>query len=529
MKKMLSLLLALLMVISMVPTAMAEEACTTYVRAQTDAGIIQGYNYDGVNAFLGVQYATAERFQMPQKVEPWEGVKLAMYVGEVAPANKTTTSGAEFITPSGVDNVENEATCLNLNIWTPTMDPDANLPVIFWIHGGGYSSGSSIELSYYNGYNLAASGECVFVSVNHRLNVLGYLDLSAYGEEYKYTGNLGQFDMIAALEWVQENIRTFGGNPDNVTIDGQSGGGGKVLTLLGMPAAKDLFAKAVVQSGGVSSTPQETSVANTAKMMDNLGLTQDAAGVEALKAMPYVDLLAAANAARAGSGPVVDGDAYPAPTIVGGVWTDISVDKPVMIGTALTEIMGNNVKNIARLGRFPSDGDLSAYCLLDMSEEKFQELARAKWGDKADAAVEAFKKAYPTLDPRHCLFTVTRNDDAAAAKAASGGTAYSYIYSYVFPIFGGCGAWHTGGDIPFFFRNIDMVDYMIAGDRDGAHKLEADASRALLNFMKTGDPSQEGIVWEPYTAENGAVMVFDVNSEVRYHHDAEFQSILSGK
>ncbi|MBQ6175063.1 MAG: carboxylesterase/lipase family protein [Clostridia bacterium] len=527
MKKCLSLMLALVMVCSCVMLAHAENY-TTYVRAETEAGTIQGYNYDGVNAFLGVPYATAERFQMPQKVAPWEGVRLAMFVGDVAPANKTTTSGAEFITPSGIDNVENEATCLNLNIWTPSMDPDAKLPVIFWIHGGGYSSGSSIELSYYWGYNLAATGEAVFVSINHRLNVLGYLDLSACGEEWKYTGNLGQYDIIAALHWVHDNIGSFGGDPANVTIDGQSGGGGKVMTLLGMPDAVPLFAKAIVQSGGVSSTPQANSVAATAQMMENLGLTQDAEGVAALKAMPYVELLAAANAARAGSGPVVDGEAYPAPTVADGKWTDLSVDKPVMIGTALTEIAGNNVKNIARTGRFPADGDLSAYSLPDMSEEKFRELLTAKFGDRAEEALEAFKKAYPDMDPRHILFTVARNDNNVAAKAACGGTAYSYVFAYVFPVFGGCAAWHTGGDIPFFFRNVDMVDYLIIGDRDGAHSLQDAASRALLNFLKTGDPSQDGIAWEPYTPENGAVMVFDADSQVEYFHDAEFQAILSG-
>ena len=527
MKRILSLILAVGMLCSLAFAAHAEDF-TTYVRAETEAGTIQGYCYDGVNAFLGVPYATAERFQMPQHVEPWDGVRLAMFVGDVCPANKTTTSGAEFITPSGVDNVENEANCLNLNIWTPSMEPDANLPVIFWIHGGGYSSGSSIELSYYWGYNLAASGEAVFVSINHRLNVLGYLDLSACGEEYRYTGNLGQFDIIAALQWVQDNIRNFGGDPSNVTIDGQSGGGGKVMTLLGMPAAVPLFAKAIVQSGGVSATPQANSVAATAQMMENLGLTQDEAGVEALRAMPYTELLAAANAARAASGPVVDGDAYPAPTVQDGVWTELSVDKPVMIGTALTEIAGNNVKNIARTGRFPADGDLSAYCLLDMSEERFQELLEAKFGDRAEEALAAFQSAYPDIDPRHILFTVARNDNMVAAKSAAGGPAYSYVFAYIFPVFGGCGAWHTGGDIPFFFRNVDMVDYLIIGDREGAHRLEDTASRALLNFLRTGDPSQEGLAWEPYTAENGAVMVFAADSEVRYFHDAEFQAILSG-
>lgn len=530
MRKLVCLILALALALSTASMALAEErAYTTYTRVQTTAGTLQGYTFDGVNTFLGVQYATAERFMPPQKVQPWDGVKLAMYVGEVCPAGKSTTSAAEFITPSGIDNVENEATCLNLNVWTPTLASDAKLPVIFWVHGGGYSSGSSIELVYYEGHNMAKTGEAVFVSINHRLNVLGFLDLSAYGEEYKYSGNAGMADIVCALEWVRDNITAFGGDPDNVTIVGQSGGAGKVLNLMGVPSAQGLFDKVVAQSGGPGGTPQETARAKTATMLENLGLTADAQGVEALKAMPYDELLAAANKAGAGSGPVIDNDFFLG-AVADGQFNALAKDIPLMIGTAMTEIMGNNVKYIARGGRFPADGDLSPYCLDDMSEEKFQELVTAKYGEKADAAVAAFQKAYPELDKRHLLFFNAQNYSTANMKATQGGAnVYSYVFDYEFPIFGGCVAWHTGGDIPFFFRNVDDVEYMIAGDEEGAYKLMDVASRAMLNFARTGDPSQDGLTWEPHTAENGAVMVFNANSELRYHHDDDLWAVINAK
>lgn len=525
-KKLVSILLALILALG-VATAFAEPAdVTTYTRVKTTNGTLQGYTYRGVNTFLGIQYATAERFQMPVPVEPWpdDEVKLAMYYGEVCPAGKSTTSAAEFITPSGVDNVENEETCLNLNVWSPTMDEGASLPVIFWIHGGGYSSGSSIELAYYEGHNLAATGEVVFVSVNHRLNYLGFTDLSAYGEEYKYSGNAGMADIVCALEWVRDNISRFGGDPENVTIIGQSGGGGKVMALLGMPAAHGLFDKAVVMSGGVGGLDQATAQEQAAALVEAAG------SVEALVEMPYDELAALAASVGVSSSPVVDGDYYPARTIEDGVFSEISKDVPVMIGTALTEIAGNNIKNIARGQRFPADGDLTPYALPEMTEEKFQELAAAKFGDNAEAAIAAFEEAYPELDPRHCLFAVARDSDKEAAKAEQGGApVYSYIFSYEFPIFGGCAAWHTGGDIPFFFRNVDDVDYMIVGDEEGAYNLQDAASRALINFATTGDPSSEELPWEAFTAENGATMVFDATPSVGYHHDAAFQAILAGE
>ena len=201
--------------------------------ATVSGGAVMGAKVDGVYEFKGVPYATAERFQKPQPVS-WSDTRKALAYGEVCPNGATTVNVHEFVTPSGQDLVENE-NCLNLNVWSTTQDTAAKKPVLVFMHGGGLANGSSAELPYYDGHNFAKNNDAVVVTVNHRLNVLGYMDLSAYGDEY--TANLGQLDLIAALQWVKDNAATFGGDIGNVTIMGQSGGAQKVSTLLAMPAA----------------------------------------------------------------------------------------------------------------------------------------------------------------------------------------------------------------------------------------------------------------------------------------------------
>ena len=246
-KSRLSLFVVLTLVVLMCGSVALAGTPTFPVVAETTGGKVMGFNYAGVNYFYGIPYASAERFEMPQAVT-WEGVRACLMHGEVAPQNKVVMNRFDAMNYSA-EMVENENSCLVLNIMTPNLDPEVKNPLSFdpW---RGFDTGASNEYVFYNGANLARSGDVVFVSVNHRLNVLGYLDLSAYGEEYRYSGNLGMLDLIFALQWVQDNIEQFGGDPNNVTIVGQSGGGSKVTTLMGMPVARGLFHKAVIQSGG---------------------------------------------------------------------------------------------------------------------------------------------------------------------------------------------------------------------------------------------------------------------------------------
>ena len=217
------------------------------VVVQTRQGKLRGFYYDDVFNFWGVRYARARRFHMPVPPESWEGVRTAMAYGHVSPLLEDPIPDFELTVPhrfwpEGED-------CLNLNIATPTLDTNAKKPVMVWFHGGGFSDGSAIAHIAFEGDNMARNHDVVMVCVNHRLNAFGFLDLSMYGDEYKNSGNVGIADLVAALQWVQENIQAFGGDPNNVTIFGQSGGGGKVNALGQSPAADGLFQKAIVMSG----------------------------------------------------------------------------------------------------------------------------------------------------------------------------------------------------------------------------------------------------------------------------------------
>ena len=252
-KTVLSCVLSLMLLLSCISVAAAEATPTTSVTVQTAQGWLWGTNENGVNCFLGIPYATAERFESPVRFGAWKGLRAATVYGSSCPTGADNTLPVTDYMTKTQSYAEDE-NCLFLNVWTPSVDPEAKKAVLFFIHGGGFSSGSSNELTYYEGKNMAAAQDVVFVSVNHRLNVLGYTDLSAYGEEFKYSGNAGQQDIVMALEWVQENIAAFGGDPENVTILGQSGGGSKVTCLMGTPSAVPLFSKAIICSGGGMTT-----------------------------------------------------------------------------------------------------------------------------------------------------------------------------------------------------------------------------------------------------------------------------------
>ena len=219
---------------------------TETARVTTAQGIVQGYLQDGLLIFKGIPYAKAVRFHAPEAVKPWDGILDACSYGYVCPMMTNDPPRGELYVPHRFWPMDED--CLNLNLWTPGADGEKR-PVLVWLHGGGFSMGSSIEQTAYDGAAMSSLGDAVVVSINHRLNILGYFDLSDFGEEYANSGNAGGDDIIAALQWIRENIAEFGGDPDNVTVFGQSGGGAKVTTLLQSPAADGLYAKGIVMSG----------------------------------------------------------------------------------------------------------------------------------------------------------------------------------------------------------------------------------------------------------------------------------------
>ena len=258
---------------------------------KTTQGKIQGYRHDGLSVFKGIPYATAARFHAPEAVKPWDGVLDACSYGYVCPLMTNDPPRGELYVPHRFWPMDEN--CQNLNIWTPAAD-GGKRPVLVWLHGGGYSAGSAIEQTAYDGANMSRTGNAVVVSINHRLNILGYFDLSDFGEEYVNSGNAGGDDIIAALSWIRENIAAFGGDPDNVTVFGQSGGGAKVTTLLQSPAADGLYAKGIVMSGVIG--PVLSDAEGSGKELAEAVMKE--LGIRTVKELETADYAALARAYR---------------------------------------------------------------------------------------------------------------------------------------------------------------------------------------------------------------------------------------
>ena len=507
-------------------TAMASEPVTG-VFVETTGGTVMGYRYDGVDTFFDIKYGEAERFQ-PAVAASWEGTRCCNVMGEVCPqATKESASRDLFnCFPYNLLQVENEENCLNLNVWTQGANTEGSRPVIVWLHGGGFSTGSATQFNFYLGESMASAYDVVFVSVTHRLNVLGFTDLSAYSDDYKYSGNVGQMDIELALQWVQDNIATFGGDPSNVTIIGQSGGGSKVTTLMSTPSAQGLFQKAVALSGGsvqVSRTT-ESAQADAAALVEVLGL--EGTGEEIIQQLvdlPYDELLAAATEAGVSYGPVVDGDYIPTGTY------EMSADIPFLA----SNVMGEFSTNYAAVVPY-TPNEMVHNILAYMTDEDAEAEIISTYGEEyGPQIIEAFKEAYPTHPLKDALYLNNRYGSFSAlplldAMASYGGTCYNSLVTYDYAMYGGIVPIHTASSIPFWFNNVDDIPEFIAGDEEGAYAVGAAMSGALAAFAYTGDPSTEDLAWEAYTPENGATMVFDAVSECKEgFFDQELLTLIS--
>lgn len=472
---------------------------------RTARGPVRGYHYNGLDIFKGIPYASARRFHAPEEVLEWERPFNATNYGCVCPLMKMGKPMGEILTPHRYW-VQDE-NCQNLNVWTPACD-DGGRPVMVWLHGGGYTDGSSIEQVAYEGENMAKYGDCVVVSVNHRLNVIGYLDLSEYGEEYENSGNAGGDDMIAALRWVQKNIAAFGGNPDNVTVFGQSGGGAKVTTLLQSPEADGLYHKGINMSGIIGPILAD-SVGSGRDMAEALLKELNLKTVKELEEIPYTALAAAYQKVSPGlraQGKYVGGtpkpnDHYAGDPLVVGFRSE-TIFIPVMAGTVFAEF-----NSFMGLG----DRDPS------MTEEEKNRTIRKMLGEKAPQLTEAFTKAYPERDVMDILAvdSVFRMPTIQyiRKRAEQGGKIYSYLFNQDFPYEGGKAPWHCS-DIAFAFHNTDLIP--IAQIPGITEKLEREMFEAWMNFSRTGHPG-----WEASTPEKETTMLFDANSRVVYNHDHE--------
>ena len=500
---------------------------TTPALTETVGGVLYGYTERGVHTFRGVPYGRAERFKRAHPAS-WDGVRLALVWGENCPISANNTMGRlEFSNFSGSNLPQNED-CLFANIWTTSLDDSARLPIILFIHGGQFTTGSSNQIAYYEGRSLAASGEAVFISVNHRLNVLGYMDLSEFGDEYADSGNLGHFDLIDALAWVRANATAFGGDPHSITLVGQSGGGGKILSLTGMPAAAGLFHRAWLSSAATSWRSVETARAETRSTMERAGVRT----AEELARLPYLDLLDAARSAGYAASPVFGSPALPAPVFELGTGSvRMANDVPLVV----TSNLGEFDSNLMRMTSFiqdPSD-PFADSCTPEMSPERVRHLMAERFGERADDIAGAFSAAYPNHPAADALFMDagtffgrTRHELLDAKAAAGGAPAFGGIIAKNLPAFGGVTPGHTWGDMPFLFANEDMIGRLTAGEDEAFARYAASLSGALLAFAKTGDPSTEELPWPRYDAEARTMMVFDDECAPREHHERELYRLF---
>ena len=489
---------------------------------RTKAGPVQGLVIGGVNHFKGIRYGKAPigklRFMPPQPAEPWTAIydatdfgAPAMQLASGTTVDTTNDFGMQmhrvFTTPSDI-KIQNED-CLFLNVWTPAPDGKKR-PVMVWIHGGGFAYGSGSQ-PIYQGDGLAKFGDVVVVSVNHRLNVFGYLNLAeAMGPDYASSGTVGMQDLVLALQWVRDNAAAFGGDPGNVMIMGQSGGGQKVSILCAMPSAKGLFHKAAIQSGPnlALARPGPTAAA-ARRFLDALGVKPgDRAALEAIPAPVLI-----ATAAKLGSGPggggaggapIVDGIAIPRDPFTPDA-PAVSADVPILIGWAKDEW------TIFTAGE-PWFGK--------MTEADLE--ARVKpMGENGQKLLAAVRKAYPSYSPTYLWVQmisvrVMQGSETLAERKAAQGRAPAYVYtiSWETPASGGIFKTPHTMEIPFMLYNFDRVRAFVGPGPEPKHMADQIAG-AWVAFARTGKPDHAGIPhWPAFNTASRPVMDFNLKSKV---------------
>ena len=505
--------------------------------AKTQYGKVRGYVEEGVLTFKGVPYGAStggENRWLPAKPPAsWEGELPTLIYGANCPQRLHTWVTEQTFLYQWTDGWQSED-MLKVNIWTSSLT--GSRPVMVYFHGGGFTFGSAYELASQDGAQMARHHDVVSVTVNHRLNILGFLDLSEFGgPAYADSANVGMTDLVAALQWVRDNIANFGGDPNRVMIYGQSGGGSKVTTLLGMPSAQGLIHRASAQSGGGGNPPSaEQSRELTKRLIAELGVKDMAA----LQKMDWAKLNDAGNAVVAAmnpppgpsAGPIPPAGSAPrvgfGPTVDGRIVTmrsffdaapDISKNVPMLIGSVTEE--GN------RMSSRPTEAEWMAT------------LAKAYGDTKASAIAAALKRAYPNKSIRTLSYMCSgpglnglglRNNVTrmATLKHAQGGApAYAWYFRWQSPMLEDAGAWHTA-ELAFCFDNTARCAQG-TGNGPEAQALAKKMATAWANFARTGNPSQPGLAWPAFSPDRCPTMVFDNDCRMVDDPDAEARKILS--
>jgi para-nitrobenzyl esterase len=496
---------------------------------ETASGKLRGAHAAGIHSFKGVPYGAStaghNRFMPPRPPASWAGVRDALaYGGRAWQLPNRPKRRAVLETLLGpADTMPESEDCLTLNLWTPGFGDGAKRPVMVWLHGGAFAYGSG-NRAVTDGANLARRGDVVVVNVNHRLNIFGFLHLADIGgAEWAHSGNAGMLDIVAALRWVQDNIAAFGGDPSNVTIFGESGGGGKVSVLLAMPEARGLFHRAIIQSGAaIRVSTRERATALAEAVLNELGVpTGDCKRLQNLPAEQVLAAIAPASRAvgrtrwplldRYDFGPVVAGGDLPqhpaepeAPAIADGI--------PLLVGGTREE---------------------SAFFLADddqvwnrtLTEAELRQRVMAVAGGETDALLAAYHQALPQASPADRLIAALTGSNfwvrsvlLAERYAARAGPAPVYMYSldWQSPAHQGRMKAHHAMDLPFVFDNTDVPD--TTAGAPGARELAAQMSATWIAFARSGTPNNPAIPSSPaYTSEERATMIF--NNDCRVARD----------
>ena len=491
-----------------------------FVVAETAFGKVRGEEVRGIKIFKGVPYGAStagqNRFMPPMDPVSWAGVRDALHYGPSTPqTNPNARRAASALSVSSANLPPESEDCLVLNVWTPALNDGRKRPVMFWCHGGGFVSGSGSSPGY-DGTNLAHRGDVVVVTVNHRLNALGFTYLAEFGgSEFASSGDVGMLDLVHALGWVRNNIEQFGGDPNTVMIFGQSGGGRKVGTLLAMPSAKGLFHRAVIESGPTIQLVEREQAIRVAAMLLaklNVGKTQ----VRELQKMPVERIMAAYFAVvkdmagqdqmTQGFSPTVDGTAIPRhpfhPTA-----SPISGDVPLMLGHTRTEMTLFN------------EGDPSAFSL---NEAGMRSRVKTVAGDQSDRLIEVYQQLNPRATPSDIYFLIASDYrygapimKIAERRAALGrGPVHLYYFTWETPVEGGrLKSPHTM-EIPFAFDNVQISRRITGGGAD-AMALADKVSDTWIAFARNGDPNTSQLPhWPAFNARQRPTMVINNQSKV---------------